>query len=52
MAVHVLTDSTADLPERIATQHGITVVPLNLHFNDSIKGRRRYMGGGVLSPDG
>lgn len=36
MAVHVLTDSTADLPERIATQHGITVVPLNLHFNDEV----------------
>lgn len=36
MKVHVLTDSTADLPERIAEQHGITVVPLNLHFNGEV----------------
>lgn len=36
MTIHVLTDSTADLPERIASQHGITIIPLNLHFNGEV----------------
>ena len=34
MAVRVVTDSTADLPEALARELGITVVPLNVHFGD------------------
>ena len=32
MAVKIVTDSTADLPEEIVKKLGIEVVPLNLHF--------------------
>ncbi|HEX2952434.1 MAG TPA: DegV family protein [Bacillota bacterium] len=36
MALRVVTDSTADIPDRIARQLGITVIPLNLHFGEEI----------------
>jgi DegV family protein with EDD domain len=32
MGVRVITDSTADLPQQVAEDLGITVVPLNVHF--------------------
>ncbi|MBM3940185.1 MAG: DegV family protein [SAR202 cluster bacterium] len=32
MAVRVVTDSTSDLPTDLVAEHGITVVPLNVHF--------------------
>lgn len=34
MTVRVVTDSTADLPEGMAAELGITVVPLHIHFGD------------------
>ncbi len=34
MTVHVVTDSTADLPPELAQAMGITVVPLNVRFGD------------------
>jgi DegV family protein with EDD domain len=34
MSIAVVTDSTSDLPVDIAKQHGITVVPLNVHIED------------------
>lgn len=33
--VRVVTDSTADLPKSLAAEHGITVVPLAVHFGDT-----------------
>lgn len=33
----VVTDSTADIPESVATQHGITVVPLSVSFGADTK---------------
>jgi len=35
--VQIVTDSTADLPAELAREHGITVVPLGVHF-----GRKAY----------
>ena len=32
MPVRIVTDSTADLPSKLAEELGITVVPLNVHF--------------------
>ena len=32
MATAVVTDSTSDLPPDLAEKHGITIVPLNVHF--------------------
>ncbi|MCK9519930.1 MAG: DegV family protein [Dehalococcoidia bacterium] len=34
MPVHVVTDSTCDLPADLAREHGITVVPLTVSFGD------------------
>jgi DegV family protein with EDD domain len=34
MPVHVVTDSTCDLPRELAEQYGITVVPLTVSFDD------------------
>jgi DegV family protein with EDD domain len=34
--VAVVTDSTSDLDAHIAGEHGITVVPLNVHFGDQV----------------
>lgn len=34
MTVRVVTDSTADLPQDIVTELGITVVPLHIHFGE------------------
>ncbi len=33
MAVKIMTDSSADLPEKLARAYDITVVPLHVHFN-------------------
>ncbi|MBI2863432.1 MAG: DegV family protein [Chloroflexi bacterium] len=35
-SVRVVTDSTADLPQSIVDELGITVVPLNIHFGDEV----------------
>lgn len=34
--VAIVTDSTCDLDHDLAKQHGITVVPLNVHFGESV----------------
>jgi DegV family protein with EDD domain len=34
MSIAVVTDSTSDLPIDIAKQHGISVIPLNVHIED------------------
>lgn len=34
--VAIVTDSTCDLAKETAAQHGITVVPLNVHFGESV----------------
>ena len=34
--VHILTDSTADLPKKVADAYHISVMPLNLHFGEEI----------------
>lgn len=36
MAVQIVTDSTADLPQELVQRLGITVVPLNLHFGTQV----------------
>jgi DegV family protein with EDD domain len=33
MTVRIVTDSTSDLPQEVAEELGITVVPLNVHFD-------------------
>lgn len=38
MSIAVVTDSTSDLPHELAQLHGISVVPLNVHFgNDAYR---------------
>jgi len=32
MTIRIVTDSTCDLPEKVAREHGITVVPSYIHF--------------------
>lgn len=34
--VHIVTDSTADLPKKVADAYRISVMPLNLHFGEEI----------------
>jgi len=34
MAIRIVTDSTADLPSELISKWGITVVPLNVHFDE------------------
>ncbi len=36
MALRIVTDSTADLPEKIVAEYGIEVVPLNVHFGEEV----------------
>jgi DegV family protein with EDD domain len=36
MAVRIVTDSTADLPFKIAEEHNISVIPLNVHFGEEV----------------
>lgn len=36
MAVKIVTDSTADIPEKLVKEYGIGVVPLNIHFGDEV----------------
>jgi DegV family protein with EDD domain len=44
MAVKIVTDSTSDLTPEIASELGITVVPLNIHFSTEI-GTETYRDG-------
>lgn len=46
MSIAVVTDSTSDLPVEIAKQHGISVVPLNVHIEDET-----YLDGVTISAD-
>ena len=46
MAVMVVTDSTCDIPARVAQRLGVAVVPLNVHF-----GTRSYKDGVTITPD-
>jgi len=46
MSIAVVTDSTSDLPADIAKQHGITIVPLNVHIEDET-----YLDGVTISAD-
>ena len=46
MSIAVVTDSTSDLPKDIAEQHGISVVPLNVHIEDET-----YLDGVTISAD-
>src|SRR5918999_539428 len=34
--VAIVTDSTSDLPPDLVVRHGITVVPLNVHFGEEV----------------
>ncbi|NLW47628.1 MAG: DegV family protein [Firmicutes bacterium] len=36
MAIKIVTDSTADIPEGIASEYGIEIVPLNVHFGEEV----------------
>jgi len=36
MAVKIVTDSTADIPDKLIREYGIGVVPLNIHFGDEV----------------
>ena len=44
MTIKIVTDSTCDLPTEIATQNGITVMPLYINF-----GIESYLDGVELS---
>jgi DegV family protein with EDD domain len=46
MSIAVVTDSTSDLPVDIAKQHGISVIPLNVHIEDET-----YLDGVTISAD-
>jgi len=46
MSIAVVTDSTSDLSVDIAKQHGISVVPLNVHIEDET-----YLDGVTISAD-
>ena len=46
MAVMVVTDSTCDIPARVARRLGVAVVPLNVHF-----GTRSYKDNVTITPD-
>ncbi len=47
MTVRVVTDSTADLPQKIAEELGIAVVPLHIHF-----GEETFQDGVSISTEG
>lgn len=36
MAVKIVTDSTADIPDKLIKEYGIGVVPLNIHFGEEV----------------
>ncbi len=36
MAIKIVIDSTADMPSALVREHGITVVPLNVHFGTEV----------------
>ena len=46
MTVRIVTDSTADLPDFLVAELGITVVPLHIHF-----GEETYEDGVTISKD-
>jgi DegV family protein with EDD domain len=43
--VRVVTDSAADLPPELVAEHGITVVPLSVHF-----GEKTFLDGETITP--
>lgn len=45
MTVRVVTDSTSDLPPELLEKHGITAVPLNVHFGQTV-----YLDGIDITP--
>jgi len=46
MSIAVVTDSTSDLPVDLAKQHGISIVPLNVHIEDET-----FLDGVTISAD-
>ena len=46
MRVKIVTDSTCDLPRKVAEELGITVIPVNVHFGEEV-----YKDGVELSTD-
>lgn len=34
MTIRIVTDSACDLPQQLADEHGITIVPLTFSFGD------------------
>ena len=46
MGVRIVSDSTADVPKKIAESLGITIIPLNVHF-----GAETYLDGVDLDAD-
>jgi DegV family protein with EDD domain len=46
VATHIVTDSTADIPESVAAELGITVVPLHIHF-----GQETFLDGVTISKE-
>lgn len=46
MSIAVVTDSTSDLPPDLAEQHGISVIPLNVHIEDET-----FLDGVTISAD-
>ena len=46
MTVHVVTDSTSDIPPEVAKELGIVIVPLHIHF-----GEETYEDGVTISKD-
>ena len=46
MTIRIVTDSTSDLPPALASEHGIEVVPLNVHFANEV-----FKDGTEITPD-
>ena len=46
MTIKIVTDSTSDLPPALASEHGIEVVPLNVHFANEV-----FKDGTEITPD-
>jgi DegV family protein with EDD domain len=36
MAIHVVTDSSSDIPSKLASEYQIGIVPLNVHFGEEV----------------
>ncbi len=46
MAVRIITDSSCDLPQEYAAQHGFTIIPLKVRF-----GEEEYLDGMSITPE-